>query len=471
MELLPAKPKLTKILNFDHLGDKKGLIHFYIFETYAPKNGDQEFFGIVQIHKYKSWCYFSQSQLNYVKSKYPLDPQSDTEVPIRGFHFTKKKAKENKIYFNLSTLGLLIQDDDYKRYPEVTYFLDAHNGAFSKFKKNYPLLNLALDDKQEVFYGKRTLFSFINAKDFRIPSFNCDFTRKLSQLGSFTEIVNHLCPGLTEKELKVLKLFVAQNWISKDSGSYQINFFFLSFIKFIYKIYGGETLLELIEQNKFIKIYTNPKFKFLNNVFLLENALYQNFYGIITTLKENNKQHSISILEKWDLDSNYISDVSEYLKVLPKNNVYIQYHKYEKISYLFYICSKEVTKLKVKNFPLNNKNELNLSSSLKVNTLGELCFVVPKDYSTMVQWGAWLHNCAGNYEQVDHYQDVLNLGVFKGKDLAYLISIREGELTQFKGFKNSAPPKELFLEVLAFLKSQKMIYGDKVSYKQSCVQS
>lgn len=470
MELSPNKPKLPKNLNFDHLADKKGLIHFYIFETAEPKNGDQEFFGIVQIHKYKSWCYFSQNQLNYVKSKYYLSFQSNTLNPTSGFHFSKKNAKENRVYFNLSTLEYLIRSDDYKRYPETTYFLDAHSGQFSKFKKNYPLLNLALDDKQEIFYGKNPVLSFKDAKDFRFPLFNCDFTRNLSQLGSFSEIIKHLCPAVDEKALKALKLFVAQHWISKSHGSYQINFHFLSFIKFIYRIYGGPTLLKLIENKKFMKIYENPKLKDLSDSLLIEGAFYKEFSDLVRTLKENNEQHSLFILEKWDMDISYISDMSDYLNILPKNNIHIQYHKYDKFSYLFYVCSKEVTKLKAKNFLLHNKNQKDLSASLKVKNLGELSFIMPKDYSTLIQWGAWLHNCAGNYEQIDHYQEVLSLGVFKGKDLAYLISIKDGELTQFKGFKNSSPTKELFDSVLEFLKSQNMIYGKKVDYRKACVQ-
>jgi hypothetical protein len=465
------KPNLTKVINFDRLSDPKGLIHFFIFETNEPKNGDQEFFGIVQIHKYKTWCYFSENQLKYVRSKYPLAPQSGSEVPTSGFHFTKKNAKENRIYFNLSTLEFLIREDDYNRHPQVTYYLDAANSAFIKFKKNYPLLNLALDDKQEVFYGKKTFFSFKSAKNFSFPSFNCDFTVKMSQLGSFAEIVTYLYPEVNEKEMKVIKLFIAQNWISNKHNSYQINFFFLSFIKFILSIYSGETLLALIESKKFMKMCNNPRFERLNNAFLTENEFYHTFVHVIKTLKDNNEAHSLSILEKWDMDSSFISDMSDYLKILPKKKIYIQYHKYDKFSYLFYTCSKEVTKIKTKNFLLNNKNEEVLSSSLNVKSLGEFRFVMPKDYKTMLQWGARLHNCAGNFEQIEHYQEVVNLGVFKGKELVYLISIEEGELTQFKGFKNASPTKELFLQVADFLKSQKMIYGNELEYKRACVQS
>jgi hypothetical protein len=268
-----------------------------------------------------------------------------------------------------------------------------------------------------------------------------------------------------------MKKFVASNWISgKSSDSFEIDFFFLSFIKLIYDIYGGEVLSDLALSGSFIKIYKNKKFEYLNSCFLLENNLYLNLKELLINLKENNLSHSLILLEKWDLSDDFIIDFNKYLKVLNKVDIKFQIERYQSASYLFNLCSKEMTKLKTKNFLLENNNKPGLESKLANNKVGEFTLKMPKDYSTLIKWGAWLHNCSGNYEQIDYYKKVICIGLFKNNEIQYMISIKGGELSQFKGFKNSAPSQELFSLVTDSLKKQKLIDSNKnYSYKQCCV--
>jgi hypothetical protein len=472
VEAQPTKPVKRFSDTLATWSDKKNLIQFFAFQAFPEKNGDQEFFGFVQIYRYKTWCFFTQRQLDIVKCHFPIEENTFPDQPYGGFHFGKQKAFEKKIYFNLSILFRIFPEKkNLENYPANVYFLDCNFSSLSVFKKNYPLLNLAMDDKQEVFYEKTPLLSYLNATNFRFPLFNCGFTQGISQKGSFSELTESLCLGVNEAQKKIINKFIALNWIKKDS-SFEIDFFFLAMIKFVNTVFGADVVATLIQNGVLIKMTKNKYLRQYNNVFLSECDIYFTFVKLFEFLKSENLPAALTFLEKWDFESGFHDPVNHFLKYLTTckaNGLQFQMDKYSSPKYLFHVLSKEMNKLTKEDFKLKPVKMRKQFQDYEI--------VIPKTYKTLMKWGAWLHNCAGNLEQRDYYKKSISIGLFKDGQIEYLASIervessKRLELTQLKGFKNKSPTYQMFKDFIDTLKEQGLIDQEcKPAYERCCKQ-
>jgi hypothetical protein len=457
------------------------LFRFLSVEVFDPKNGDQEFFGIVEIHNYRTWCYFSQNQINRLKKDFQLQlSQQQTEVSdhfdsLSGFHKSYKSAKDERFYFNLSLIyffnkKLIEKNNGLKGYP---YWLNDIEYRIRKFK-TIPLLNLALDDKQEIFYGKLNTFSFKESERFSFPQFNCEFTQKMKGITNFNDLVTHITQAPQDSsDHRTIKKYLVSHWIKINRG-YEIDFGFLAFLRMISKSLGSDVLAKIIETNKIDQVRKNSTWKDFSTetAMVLETPYCLGVIKLLQSFYIFNPEWCLNQLVRWDLPLKNVEDFNQYLFELDKVDIHIQLDRYPSLYYLFNLCSKEVSKSKSINFDITPLNELDLSSDFS-GTFQNFDLQTPKQYKTLIQWGAFLHNCAGNFEQQDYYKETISIGLFQNKELKFLASIKNGKLVQFKGFKNASPGKDLFDNFVDFLISKNLIYKTSVKdhgYTECCIQ-
>lgn len=72
---------------------------------------------------------------------------------------------------------------------------------------------------------------------------------------------------------------------------------------------------------------------------------------------------------------------------------------------------------------------------------------VPRSTATLKQWGAALSNCVGGYGNVINRRMSVVIGVEVDRLITYAIEVREGEVKQFYGFKNSKTPPHIVADI------------------------
>jgi hypothetical protein len=455
---------------------KRNYFRFCATEETSGKNGDQEFFGIVEVRDYKTWAYFSLNQINAISADYNVACETiDQDVKdlfpcLSGFHYAQSKARAQKHYFN-ATLIYLVQDLSGAE-PSNRYALANRRQKFSGFKK-HPFLNLVLDDKQEIFYGKTRQFSYKYSKNFSYPAFNCEFTMKLSRVSTAKNLVEALAAGpVSDSEMKILKKTVLTNLLKGDRECYRIDWHFLGLFETAIKVFGVKALCGVISRGKFESVSLNPILQDFESCILTKNALYDNFVELLNILKAHDAEWAMNIFLRWELSSYKVQNFLSYLRALKSSGLAIQLDRYTGLNYLFNVVSKEYARLNSDNFILQNKNKPDLSRNFP-DRFNEYRLVIPPDYKTLTVWGAYLHNCAGNFEQRDYYSETLNIGLMKDGNIQYLVSIKDGYLSQFKGFKNSAPPEEMYRGLLSHLQDLNVVYVNsekECDYRACCVQ-
>jgi hypothetical protein len=287
------------------------------------------------------------------------------------------------------------------------------------------------------------------------------------------ELVTHLTQIPKDcSENVVLKKFIRSNMIEggKGDSSFIIDFYLLAFLQLCSKIWDQKTLAELVSTGFIKKISNKPVFKSMDGVLL--NEKIHDFLEMVQELNKLDPKWFLNIIKNWDLPFHFVADFMKYKKYFDKEKIDIQYTKYSSLYYLFHTMSKSYTKLMQPNFQLENNPEANLVS-YTTSPFKKFKLVLAQDYFTLVKWGSALHNCAGNFEQMDDYKESISIGLESNKKIEYLVSIKEGKLKQFKGFKNSAPTRELFKDFVDFLKDNKIIHADTAKecrYDNVCVQ-
>jgi len=246
----------------------------------------------------------------------------------------------------------------------------------------------------------------------------------------------------------------------------------LAFISKFCEIWGSTDLIKIIEKKEIFKILKNDKIIGYCEIFLGGSPYVSKIVGLFSLLKKIDSEWSLKLLKNWDLSRiDFVDQLPQYIADLDSAGIKVQYTRYSNITYLFNLVSKEVTKLKIDNFKLPNQNLLLLKrgydgifDSYRIETV--------QDYKSLLSIGATLHNCAGNFEQIEYYKESISLAFIKDEKVVYLLSIQDGCIHQFKGFKNSKPSFDLFEKIYHFLIEKRVcnphILGTKECYRYVC---
>lgn len=470
-------------------------INFFIEEESKNKY-DTTYFGHIQIHKYRTWGYFTKSQINYISKKFPLKDIKTSKALHNissGNHLTKLKAKENKFYFNAIPFFIYYGkefDNSIKRNLEYNSYEDSVKKYHENNIKNYiheqivmfkklPLnLIKILTDRNQLVYKEDEGFKFSDIDRFYFG----ELSRFLEYYKLKNIDFNDYIPSYKDNSFKKEFInFIHKNRFYSKYNKYgnqlQFNLELFKVIILLNKIFKNYEFKSFKEYKKCLLKVFKDKGCFKNEIrHCLNNEELISFKNIFNSFI-GDKKNPTTIFNQWSFYSSYHDDISNIVSKLKNKGV--EFYKYKNPFEDFRFLSARYSFEEIGNFYLPNKDSVyfnteNIESTYnkEIQINDEVKLKLIEDYNTLIYCGAKLHNCAGSEETIDYYKKSVTLGLYINDDLKYLLSMKKFDLRQFKGFKNSSPPMDLFLKVVAHLKKEGFILPSyKINYKETCIQS
>jgi hypothetical protein len=220
------------------------------------------------------------------------------------------------------------------------------------------------------------------------------------------------------------------------------------------------------------------------------NPTYTNFLGVLSAYYYNKGLMDINHIYKFLGEGNNNSLLSnrikreDYRKFVKKvnRNVIIKYLKDFRMNYDFYLVDS-ISQLKLNpdiEIPRNLTNiqevhdhisllyrrskteDFDLKPSEEVLALDgvsveDLEIVVPKTNHELLDWGSRMNNCIGSYGNQFKFGSCILFGIKKNGELTYNIEIRNKNIAQFRGKRNSEPDNEDRLKITKFLLEENII--------------
>jgi hypothetical protein len=116
--------------------------------------------------------------------------------------------------------------------------------------------------------------------------------------------------------------------------------------------------------------------------------------------------------------------------------------------------SQQIYKLKSVDFDLYIREDY---KRIDGTVIEDMTIVVPKTAHQLIDWGRTLSNCMGSYSERVNEKRVCLLGILKGGELTYAISIENKCITQFKAKFNDEALDEDKVKVERFLEGNAII--------------
>jgi hypothetical protein len=467
-------------------------IRFYI-ESESKNKYDTTYFGHIQIHKYRTWAFFTQSQLDHINKQFNLISKETKKAlhnTSSGNHFTKAKAKESKFYFNTMVFFIYYganfrkklknkteyytYDKFIQRYHDNSVKNYIHDKVVMYKKLPYNLLKY-FSDRNHIVFKEKTFYHFNNIEEFYFGDLS-RFLRNnnIEDIDFLNYLPKHKDNSFKKDFIKFIdynKLFI------KNNKELTFNLDLLKSVIFLSKVFKDYEFNSFKEYKKCLMKLFKDKACFKNELrYCLNDEELKHFF-IIFNAFTNNKVNPVTIFCKWKFYSNYHEKISKVItKLLNKGVEFTQYknpfYNFRFLSSRYSFEEKGNFKLPYKDSTRYNGEELENNYSTDIIIDHDIKLKLIDDYKTLVSCGAKLHNCAGSEETIKYYKKTITLGLYINNELKYLISMKGFDIRQFKGFRNSSPPVDLFKKVVNKLKSDGYIIDNyKIPYKEVCVQS
>lgn len=436
-------------------------------DTLEQKHGDHLVLAYMELESLKTFCYISLKQLEILKKDFTLKTLEEAGRPT---YWTKKKVLEGKKIINIGLFYILSPEQDWQ--------LKSRQSLVSIYKKT-PILELILSDKPEIFYGIKTNYSYKKLASFRMHDFQYNDKKGnpknliSEQIKNFTKVeqLSEFIFGESSKQLNKLSLDII---FDKSKDSFEMDFSFIRFVKFLGKALSSAEIVELLKEKdrlKKSKLFEKNKWNSLFN--LHDPSSSEGIVMFFKNIKEfKNKKR---FLMNWNIPS-HINDKFDEVMVKAYPEFKTDLDKISDPIYFYNTISRDYGRLFVEDFDIKFNNKMQPLDKVILQSVGatfdglksgRYTFVVPKKYSQLIKWGAELCNCAGNFDQIEYYSNGLTIGVFEGDKIVYLIDYRKEYSTpvikQLKGFKNcSVRDVSQMDEILAPFLKEGILYSENM---------
>lgn len=338
---------------------------------------------------------------------------------------------------------------------------------FNKHAERFPSYILA-----ELYFKEETLLKhFMRSpwdKILEIRNLSCSTLRSLAQVRpDLRSNINYSC------KQKITTKFIEENFewmeVSQSIIDNIVHIDFNIFCKIIWKKNMPASLLSALEKKK------------LNASFLVICQMVEVYKGLVPL------ERLVEFVEKFylsDYTFSYLSfgKLAMFKKILLRYNnkrrvkflfsTYEQYSYIEDLTYQFYAIGEEIVlPQKPKDlkeihdyvsFAYRKRGQENFDLDIKSHLLKyvdqeeeEFSVVVPKDFFTLIDWGAILNNCIASYGDKCLFGKVAVLGIFVNKRLTFVVEVVNCKITQVGGVNN----KRICEEVSAQLKNRLSLLG------------
>lgn len=418
-----------------------------ILEKYENKF-DITYFGKIKCLSYHSFCFFTQTQIDYLKNYFDLK-ENNSKITITRPHKNAQEAKNEKFYLNTYIiLSSLKYQESYKK--------ELFRTRISKRYKENKYLHWLFSDRQEIVYKNNVKYSMIELSN--------NFSIELRK--SETEFLNKFTTYKEYKEYYSIKFkefdgFFWNNifYRSDDSSYIIINTKLMKVIAFIHQVFKNDFKNWMEYHDMVILVMNNHKCFFDLDFFDDVQANMNLFIKAFNTIAPNKQKNKI---KKWKFFYRNLPTMNNTIKNINKTFT-INWARFNDPIWAYEFYSKRLNE-KTKDFLIipknvnywNNKEYSVDFSKIRLNMYNVKIIQSKKE---LIEIGSWLHNCAGGIDKNQYYKETVSFVLYTNNYLTpdFLGSIAEGELTQLKGFKNSAPPIELFNEVLQELISNNIV--------------
>lgn len=415
---------------------------FEIIESQETTHGTKHliFFSSESI---KTYGYLWQEQLEVIQK---LKIPQESEIEEKANLYSKANTIKHNLYFNTYWINIL-KDNLY-----------GGKSAVLSFKK-HPILNFILDDKASLIHKKKTLTTAKNVSSFRSFSFKSQnpnsIVLKLAPLQSVDEAMNLFYGEIKNKKTySSLKKNFLEKCLDTPYKDLDFDFVYLRTILFLKKRFSQEFMLEVFSTNKYQKLTKSPLYKsFLYSPISNDLNSVQDAVLNFCFLKEgcDSEERAFNELLRFNVPDNHLGFFSE---MMDKPFAHFQPKIKDDALYFMNNLSRSWGRLQNKNFTLlfTQEKEFEWLTSIDGQSIKGYSFSVPKQYNDLVSWSEKMRNCLGNSNAEDTYSTLGLLGVFKNKELQWVLSVTyNSSISQFEGFKNSKPSKDEQKEVLEIL--------------------
>ena len=423
---------------------KKNEIHIkfeYIFTDFKNHN-DHLHFGFLDFLNIKTYCYISESQIKYLHTNFKDYFSHNPNIFINNKRSNYKNYNDSideKFIFNISLIVLSLKEEN-------KYNLELIKNNLNKIKKNN-LLSLIFDDKRELFHNIKNKITIndinnFNFSDFSFNNKNCNYENsicfKAKDIKSLTELSEFVFKYSNKETVKNIINII----ILKKDNKFSFDYKKIRYIWFLQKLMNNEEVFH------FIKNYESDYIKtelFQEILWIHDNKLE----GVVLLFKEiKNINSKYRVLKKWDMEDHILKSFTEVMKkAYPKLKPRVE--NIDSILYFYHNLSRDYGRTFLENFKTNIKSTyINIFNYIKTNNkYKNYEFYVPQNYHEMIKIGSELHNCAGNFDQIEFYKKVLPICIKKNGQNAFYLSLKdygvltakapaEFEFGQLAGYKN-----------------------------------
>lgn len=420
---------------------------------------DCTFFGFIKLRGFRSYCYFTQSQINYLNRFFELKTTNE-ELSISGKSFkSKKTALDEKYYFN-SFIAMNTRRFNNDLIGEKTKFINEY--LITPYKENI-CLSWILTDRFEVVFNEQPFFHIehITEKNFSYKLYE----REKNFLNNFKTYLEYKKYYNIPKEWKDFDLFFEKNKIILDpsDNTYEVNTLLFKSIHFVHKNFMP--FIKKFKEYKDIIEYVME-----NNACFITGATFEDDFLYFTKcFNILCPKPTLKKIKKWKF---YYKKLDKTYDILTKmNQVYnIDYEKFDDPLYCYNFYSKKLNEEKYDDYKLPNENKngyLKFSTDFtNIKLIDDYKIKLVETKKELIKIGSFLHNCAGGLGETEYYNSRLVFVIYQNENKPlYLGTIHGSFLCQLKGFKNSSPPKDLFFNVVEELVKNNIIMKNELTYK------
>ena len=391
--------------------NKDGIELNFFIESESKNKYDSTYFGHIQIHKYRTWGYFTQTQINYISKKFPLDCSKTSKAlhnTSSGNHLTKQKAKDNKFYFNTIPYFIYYGKEfdkcikrkmEYKSYEQSVKHYHENNiknylhEQVVMFKKLPLNLIKIITDRNQLVYKESEGFKFSEIENFYFGELSRFIeNNNLNNVDFFDYIPQHKDNGFKKEFIN----FIHKNrFYSKNGKELKFNLDLFKVVIFLHKVFKDNEFKSFKEYKKCLLKVFKDKGCFKNEIRkCLKDEELISFNNIFKSFTGNNK-NPITIFTQWRFYSGYHEDISNVIEKLKTKGVDFSQYKnpFEDFRFLsarysyedignFYLPDKDSAYFNCEDIESNYNKEMIIDRHLKLSLI--------EDYKTLVYCGAKL---------------------------------------------------------------------------------
>lgn len=450
--------------------DETELLHITVMSEKKMENGDNLISSeilILGIMRFNVNLYVSE--INFLSGYIPLKkkkinrktldalkkitPEIEfSEFPLKNIIYLFSSNNGQNLYkFYLKTLKLLDDNnisDPTKRLHIILNNLIKNRDIFLEYFNilNKPLYNFIFNSKS--IYTKHNRFFFI--KSFLpIDNSHGDFIYydDYNRIRSFNELYNFVCSNKKIKFQKDLERLLYKNMVNSinlnGNESSMINVDLFERIRLIFSLDESENIKSFKEFSSYLNII--EKLSLGDKGIFVHKSL--NIRSELLKFLNSFNEKPLIVLKKMNIPYHLIKSNNNLLDKFYENSQgKLSIANEKKLYYFLEGISKRVSE-NVENFTLENNNKGFNQNPIKYKDKTMEIYTI-KNFNELKMVGMRLSNCAGNYETIDVYKNKHNniaKDFYGNKEFLFLIE--NGEIKEFKGFKNTSPTFDFFVSV------------------------